>query len=90
MSEAVVIRNDDGGGIDEVLVRGSVHIERMSGDGWFMGVEAEDGSYWQFWFGSKNRRSHVEFRHTEHMTPEENKRLKQQPTTPSTNQGDAE
>ena len=28
-------------------------------------LAAKDGSYWQFWFGSKNRRSAVEFRHTE-------------------------
>src|SRR5258708_28620460 len=52
--------------IDEIVIRGgSVHIEQMSNDGWFMGVDAADGSYWQFWFGSKNRKSHVEFRHTE-------------------------
>lgn len=53
--------------IDEICIRaGDVHIEQMSADGWFMGVEASDGSYWQFWFGSKNRKAAVEFRHTEH------------------------
>lgn len=52
--------------IDEIVIRGgNVHIERMSNDGWFMGVEAADGTYWQFWFGAKNRKSHVEFRHVE-------------------------
>jgi hypothetical protein len=64
----VEIRQQDGS-IDEIIIRGgSVHIERMSNSGWFMGVEASDGSYWQFWFGAKNGRAHVEFRHTE-MTP---------------------
>jgi hypothetical protein len=56
-------QNDE---IDEIVIRrGDVHIEQMSSDGWFMGVNGADGSYWQFWFGSKNRKSHVEFRHTE-------------------------
>ena len=67
--KAVEIRSDDDGSIDEIIAKGcSVHIERMSNDGWFMGIDATDGSYWQFWFGSKNLRSHVEFRHTE-MVP---------------------
>lgn len=55
--------------IDEIVIRrGDVHIEQMSADGWFMGVNASDGSYWQFWFGAKNGRSAVEFLHTEHVT----------------------
>ncbi len=58
--------------IDEIIIRGgNVHIERMSNSGWFMGVEASDGSYWQFWFGAKNGRHRVEFRHTE-MVPAPN------------------
>ncbi len=57
--------------IDEIIIRGgNVHIERMSNDGWFMGIEAADGSYWQFWFGAKNYKSHVEFRHTETSSAE--------------------
>lgn len=56
--------------IDEIIVKGgTVHIEQMSNDGWFMGVDGLDGSYWQFWFGAKNRKSHVEFRHTEYHHP---------------------
>jgi hypothetical protein len=52
--------------IDEIVIRrGDVHIEQMDDSGWFMGVDASDGSYWQFWFGAKNRKSHVHFRHTE-------------------------
>lgn len=68
---AVEIRPDDKGGIDEIILRDAkcVHIERMSDDGWFMGVDGGDGSYHQFWFGAKNRKSHVEFRHTEHHHP---------------------
>lgn len=60
--------------IDEIVIRkGDVHIEQMDVDSWYMGVEASDGSYWQFWFGAKNRKSHVEFRHTE-TTPAPNER----------------
>jgi hypothetical protein len=67
-TDPVEIRQQDGS-IDEVIIRGgSVHIERMSNSGWFMGVDAPDGSYWQFWFGAKDGRHRVEFRHTE-MTP---------------------
>lgn len=56
--------------IDEIVIRrGDVHIEQMSADSWFMGVDALDGSYWQFWFGAKNHKSHVEFRHVEHHHP---------------------
>jgi hypothetical protein len=63
--EPVEVRNKNDV-IDEIIIQGgTVHIEQMSADGWFMGVNAADGSYWQFWFGSKNRKSHVEFRHTE-------------------------
>lgn len=52
--------------IDEIVIRrGDVHIEQMSADGWFMGINACDGSYWQFWFGAKNRKSAVDFRHCE-------------------------
>jgi hypothetical protein len=62
---SVEVRNQNDA-IDEIVIRrGDVHIEQMSADGWFMGVDASDGSYWQFWFGSKNRKSAVEFRHTE-------------------------
>lgn len=65
----VEIREKPIGSIDEIVIHGcNVHIERMSNDGWFMGVEAPDGDYWRFWFGSKNQKSHVEFRHTE-FTP---------------------
>ncbi|MDB5606692.1 MAG: hypothetical protein JWP25_3592 [Bradyrhizobium sp.] len=60
------------GKIDEIIIRsGDVHIEQMSADGWFMGVNASDGSYWQFWFGAANRKSRVEFRHTEMVSAEE-------------------
>ncbi|MBR0868897.1 hypothetical protein JQ633_00895 [Bradyrhizobium tropiciagri] len=56
--------------IDEIVIRGSdVHIEQMSNDNWYMGVEASDGSHWQFWFGAKNRKSHVEFRRHFEVTP---------------------
>ena len=72
----VEIRRNDDGSIDEIIASGcSVHIEQMSDDGWFMGIEAADGSYWQFWFGAKNMRSHVGFRHTEMMPAAENKRV---------------
>lgn len=69
---AVEIRCPEGPGIiDEIVANNcNIHVEQMSADGWFMGIEGRDGSYWQFWFGSKNRRTAVEFRHTE-MVPAE-------------------
>lgn len=68
---AVEVRNQNNK-IDEIVIRrGDVHIEQMSADSWFMGVDASDGSYWQFWFGSKNRKSAVEFRHTETVSAAE-------------------
>ena len=67
----VEIREQPVGAIDEIVINGcNVHIERMTNDSWFMGVEAQNGDWWQFWFGSKNRKSHVEFHHTE-FTPAE-------------------
>jgi hypothetical protein len=66
MTDAVEIRRNSDGSIDEIVANGAnLHIEQMSDDGWYMGLEMPDGSCWQFWFGAKNRRSHVEFRHTE-------------------------
>mgnify|MGYP001609985049 CR=1 FL=1 len=66
MTEIVEIRRNPDGSIDEIVAKGAnLHIEQMSDDGWFLGVDAADGSYWQFWFGSKKRKSHVEFHHTE-------------------------
>lgn len=76
MSNAVEIRRNPDQSIDEVIAHGcNLHIEQMSNDGWYMGLQASDGSYWQFWFGSKNRRSHVEFRHTE-MSPAEDEKAR--------------
>lgn len=67
------------GEIDEIVIRrGDVHIEQMSDDNWFMGINASDGSYWQFWFGAKNRKSHVAFTHCETVPAAEN-----QPRVPS-------
>ena len=58
------------GAIDEIIIRRSdVHIEQMSAGGWFMGVDACDGSHHHFWFGATNGKSHVEFRHTETTPP---------------------
>jgi hypothetical protein len=67
IAEPMEIRRNPDGSIDEIVMRLplNVHIEQMDDSGWFMGVEMEDGTYWQFWFGAKNRKSHVEFRHVE-------------------------
>jgi hypothetical protein len=68
---SVEIRPNDDGSIDEIVARRcDVHIEQMSNHEWYMGITAKDGTYWQFFFGSKNRRSHVEVRHTETLPPE--------------------
>lgn len=62
----VEIRRNDDGTIDEVVAKGcDLHIEQMSADGWYMGLDMPDGTCWQFWFGSKNGKTPVEFRHTE-------------------------
>ena len=67
MTNGVEIRKDDDGGIDEVIIDGgSVHMERMDTNSWFIGVDMPNGDYWQFWLGAKNRRTAVDFRHTEH------------------------
>lgn len=68
---AVEIRPDSKGEIDDIIANGcALHIERMSDDGWYLGIDGADGSHWQFWLGAKNRRSHVEVRHTEMAAPE--------------------
>lgn len=73
----VEIRRSPDGSIDEIVAKAAdLHIEQMTGDGWFMGLDMPDGSYWQFWFGSKNRKSHVEFRHTETITKAEGESLR--------------
>lgn len=67
---AVTIRYVDDE-IDEIYTEGaSIHIEQMTADGWYIGIDAKDGSYWQFWLGAKNRRSAVEVRHTETSPPD--------------------
>ena len=74
--EPVEIRRNPDQSIDEICIDGgNVHIEQMDDSSWFTGVEAKDGSYWQFWFGAKNRKSHVEFSHTETITAEENREI---------------
>lgn len=62
----VEIRPDDKGGIDEIVAKNcTVHVERMDAGLWYLGVTASDGSLWQFWFGSANRRTRVDFSHHE-------------------------
>ena len=77
--EAVEIRRDapaEGSGIDEIIAHDCfVHVERMNGSSWYLGIDAHDGSHWQFWFGAKNGRSHVEFSHSE-TTPADPKKRK--------------
>lgn len=70
MSNAVIIRRNDDGSIDEIVAQDcAIHVEQMDNNSWYMGLQASDGSYWQFWFGAKNRKSAVEFRHTETSDP---------------------
>lgn len=65
-----------GDDIDEIVIRrGDVHIEQMSTDNWFMGINGSDGSYWQFWIGAKNRKSTVVVTHYETVTAQENAAL---------------
>lgn len=75
---AVEIRCPEGPGIiDEIVAKNcNLHIEQMSGDNWFLGIDGPDGSYWQFWIGARNRKSAVDVRHYETVTPEENRELR--------------
>lgn len=67
---AVTVRTDELG-VDEICASNcTLHVERMTNDGFALGIDASDGSYWQFWLGAKNGRSHVEVRHTETSPPE--------------------
>lgn len=62
----VEIRRNPDGTIDEVVARGgSLHIEQLSDDGWYIGLDMPDGTYWQFYLGAKNRKSHVDLTLTE-------------------------
>lgn len=64
-SDSVEIRRRNGE-IDEIIIRnGDIHIEQMSSSEWYMGVNASDGAFWQFWFGAKNGKTRVEFQHIE-------------------------
>lgn len=80
MSDAVEIRRNEDGSIDEIVAKAAtLHIEQMSGDCWFLGISAEDGSYWQFWLAAKNGRSAVEVRHYETVPAEKEKQRRQEP-----------
>lgn len=68
MPNPIEIRRNPDGSIDEIIADGKIHIEQMSGNGFYMGVEMADGSHWRFWFGSLNYKSRVGFRLTE-MSP---------------------
>lgn len=58
--------------IDEIVAdRCNLHIEQMTDDSWFVGIEASDGSYSQFWIGARNRKSPVDVRHTETISAAE-------------------
>jgi len=65
---SVEIRKNDDGSIDEVIANGcAIHLEQMDKNAWYLGIDASDGSHWQFWMGA-NGNCHVMVRHTE-MTP---------------------
>lgn len=57
--------------VDEICADNcTLHIERMSGNGWYIGVTASDGSLWRFWLGAKNMHSRVDVRHSETVPAE--------------------
>ncbi len=63
---SVEVRKNPDGSIDEIVAKNcDLHIEQMSTDGWYVGLDLPDGSYWQFWIGARNYRSAVDVRHTE-------------------------
>lgn len=72
MSKTIEIRRNHDGSIDEIVAHNAdLHIEQMDDAGWFIVLDMPDGSYWQFWFGAKNKKSHVEVLLTETVTAEE-------------------
>lgn len=63
---AVIVRKNNDGTVDEIVAEDcAIHIEQMSGNSFYFGITAKDGSYWQFWLGARNNRSLVDVRHTE-------------------------
>lgn len=75
MKPAVEIRKNKDGTIDEIVAKDCfLHIEQMSTDGWYLGIDGHDGSYWQFWLGARNYRSAVDVRHTETVPANEMRR----------------
>jgi len=68
----IEIRTNDDGSIDEIIARDcTMYIEQLSDNDWFLGIEAADGSYWQFWFGARNGKSFVDVKQTEMVPAEE-------------------
>lgn len=48
--------------LDEVSGRRGAHLERMSGNQWFLIIQHDDGSETALWFDSKNLGKHFERR----------------------------
>lgn len=52
--------------VDEIVAVGcAIHIERMTGNSWFILIETPDGTGHCFWLGAANYKSRVEVRHSE-------------------------
>lgn len=68
---SVEIRKEDDDSIDEVIAENcAIHLERMDKSGWYISIDAKDGSHWQFWLGATNVRTNVVVRHTETTSAE--------------------
>lgn len=71
-AQEVIVRRNADDSIDEIVAHNcTIHLEQMDNNSFFLGIDGADGSYWQFWLGAKNYKSHVAVRHTEHSTPDE-------------------
>lgn len=69
MSESVELRWQESD-LDEIVAHGcSVHVERMTDSSYYLGIEAEDGTCWQFFISAKNGRSHVKIVHSDTSPP---------------------
>lgn len=56
MNERLEIRLDDMNGVDEVVAQDCLfHLERLSGDCWFISVNFKDGTSHAFWLGRKKK-----------------------------------
>ena len=53
MSSCERVTYDAAGNLDEIVVEGAAHLERMGGNRWFLSMERADGTSFAIWFTGK-------------------------------------